>query len=340
MRALSVNSRRGRLRWAAAGLAMACGLAVAGCSSSVDAEEGDGGMFSFTDDRDETVTLDTSEPKVVAQEDAANALMNLGIKPIGIFGGAPMQQNPMLEGLDLEGIESVGEVFGQVKIEKLLELNPDVIVSTHYTGDGVLFPGGIYGFQTKKMQENAQEIAPIISIDATQPSSKVIDRFAEMAEAMGSDIDSGSIGTAHEEYEAAVDELRSVVKGRENLEVLGVTPAEDQVYFAVPDLFPDLLDLKKWGINVVTPDGDLVSSYYEAVSWENAAKYQPDIVLIDVRGYTLGAEELEKYPTWNAIEAVEAGQLGEWVRVSLSWEDYTERIEALTETLRGAEDVG
>ncbi|HYJ70167.1 MAG TPA: ABC transporter substrate-binding protein [Nocardioidaceae bacterium] len=341
MRALSCGTRRGRRGGLAAGLVMAGALALAGCSSSVDADEGDdSGSFTFTDDRGETVTLDTDEPRIVAQEDAANALMNLGIKPVGIFGGAPMEQNPMLEGLDLDGITSVGEVFGEVKLETLLDLQPDIIVSTYYTGDGVLFPGGVYGFQNKQMQDDAQEIAPILAINATQPSSQVIARFAEMAKAMGADVEGGSVGQSKQEFDHAVDELRSVAKGREELEVLAVTPAEDQMYYAVPDLFPDLLDLEDWGVNIMTPTGDLVSSYYEAVSWENAAKYQPDVVLIDVRGYTLGTDELEKYPTWNAIEAVEAGQIGEWVRVSLSYEDYTKRIERLTDILRNAKDVG
>ncbi|MFC5823588.1 ABC transporter substrate-binding protein [Nonomuraea insulae] len=297
------------------------------------------GAFSFTDDRAETVRLDKKEIRVVAQEDAANALMHLGIKPVGIFGGAPLTGNPMLQGLDLTGVESVGEVFGEVKMEKLASLRPDVIVSTFYTGDGVLFPGGVYGFQTEKMQNDAKTIAPILAIDSTKPSSHVIQRFSDLAKALGADVDGGAVAQARTTWQGAVDKLKATVKERGDLSVLAVTPAQEQVYFAVPDLFPDLLDLKDWGVNLMKPTGKLVSSYYEAVSWENAAKYQPAVVLVDARGYTLGPDALKKYPTWNTMKAVQAGQVGSWVRVSLNYTDYTRQLQDLTAVLERAGDV-
>ncbi|MGW4800701.1 ABC transporter substrate-binding protein, partial [Nonomuraea sp. NPDC004297] len=303
------------------------------------APQGKSASFSFTDDRSETVTLDRGELRVVAQEDAANALMHLGIKPVGVFGGAPLASNPMLTGLDLSGVESVGEVFGEVKMEKLASLRPDVIVSTFYTGDGVLFPGGVYGFQTEKMQNDAKSIAPILAIDSTKPSSHVIQRFAELAEALGADVDGGAVGQARTTWQAAVERLKETAGKRAALPVLAVTPAQEQVYFAVPDLFPDLLDLKEWGVNLMKPSGKLVSSYYEAVSWENAAKYQPAVVLVDARGYTLGLDALAKYPTWNSMKAVQAGQVGSWVRVSLNYTDYTKQIQDLTAVLDRAEGV-
>ncbi|MEU7856156.1 ABC transporter substrate-binding protein [Nonomuraea sp. NPDC049141] len=295
--------------------------------------------FSFTDDRAETVKLDKKEIRVVAQEDAANALMHLGIRPVGIFGGAPLNGNPMLKGLDLTGIESVGEVFGEVKMEKLASLRPDVIVSTFYTGDGVLFPGGVYGFQTAKMQNDAKTIAPILAIDSTKPSSHVIERFSALAKALGADVDGGAVAQARTKWAGAVEALKSTAKQHPDLKVLAVTPAQEQVYFAVPDLFPDLLDLRDWGIDLMTPDGKLVSSYYEAVSWENAAKYQPSVVLVDARGYTLGIDALKKYPTWNALKAVKAGQVGSWVRVSLNYNDYTRQVQDLTAVLERAKNV-
>ncbi|GAA3099669.1 iron complex transport system substrate-binding protein [Kribbella aluminosa] len=326
-----------RLRSGLAGLMVAAVLATSACGvGTQQAPKATGsGSFSFTDDRGVTVTKPKSGLRVVAQEDAANALMHLGIKPVGIFGGAPLGSNPMLKGLDTGGIESVGEVFGEVKMEKLAALRPDVIVSTFYTGDGVLFPGGVYGFQTKKMQDDAQAIAPILALDSTKPSSSVIQRFSALAKALGATVDSGQVAT----WNSAVDDLKAAVKAHPGLRVLAVTPAQDQVFFAVPDLFPDLLDLRAWGVDVMKPTGKLVSSYYEAVSWENAARYQPDVVLVDTRGYTLGVDQLKKYPTWNEIKAVQAGQVGEWVRVSLNYQDYTARLQKLTAILTKAKAV-
>jgi len=325
------------------GLVVALVLATAGCQSSTGSngsDDGDGTPagepFSFTDDRGETVDLDKGEIRIVAQEDAAQALMHFGIRPVGIFGGSSMEKNPVLEGLDLSGVESLGEAWGEIKMEKLAALQPDVIVSTFYTGDGVLFPDGVYGFGTEKQQNDAQQLAPILAIDATQPSSEVIKRFGELAAVLGADVDSGQYAQERSDFEAAVDDLEAAA-AKTNASVLAVTPATDAVYVAVPKAFADTQDLVNWGVNVMEPTGKLVSSYYEALSWENAATYQPDIILLDARGYTLGEDELEKdYPTWMDIRAVQDGNIGSWARISLNYPEYTGQVEQLTELLKGA----
>lgn len=347
IRALRISALLFGLVTAMCLLASACGGTTGGttggATGDTEANAGGkgGGKFTFTDDRGETVSLDKDpgQLRVVAQEDAANALAHLGIKPVGIFGGAPMKTNPMLKGVDLNGVESVGEVFGEVKMEKLAALRPDVIVSTFYTGDGVLFPGGVYGFQTKKMQDDAKQLAPILAIDSTKPSSHVIERFSAMAKAMGAETDGGKAKASKARWEKAVEELKKTAARREDLTVLAITPAQDQVYFAVPKLFPDLLDLQDWGVKLMKPTGKLVSSYYEAVSWENSAKYQPSVVLLDARGYTLGPDALKKYPTWDDMKAVRKKQVGSWVRVSLNYDDYTSQVEQLTALLEKATKV-
>jgi iron complex transport system substrate-binding protein len=314
-------------------------LATAGCQDSPGSGASDGGdaatEFSFTDDRGETVELNKSDIRVVVQEDAAQALMHFGIKPVGIFGGSAMDKNPMLEGLDLTGVESLGEAWGEIKMEKLAALQPDIIVSTFYTGDGVLFPGGVYGFGTEKQQKDAQQIAPILAIKATQPSSAVIQRFGELAAALGAEVDSGQYAQERSEFETAVEDLKAAA-AKSEASVLAVTPATDSVYVAVPKAFADTQDLLNWGVNMMEPTGKLVSSYYEQLSWENAATYQPEIILIDVRGYTLGEDELAKdYPTWMDIQAAQDGNVGSWSRISLNYPDYTGQVQELTELLKG-----
>lgn len=324
------------------GVLLAAALTTAGCSatgSSAD-ESGSGGSgsFTFTDDRGEEVSLDKdpSELRIVAQEDAAQALMHLGIKPVGVFGGTAMDKNPTLEGLDLDGVESVGESWGQIKMEKLAMLHPDLIVSTIYTGDGALFDGGVYGFGTEKQQDDAAKIAPIVAIKATQPSSKVIERFTDLAGALGADVDSGDVAESRKAFETAVADLKKAAADSK-ASVLAVTPATDAYYVAVPDAFADTQDLVAWGVDMMKPTGKLVSSYYEALSWENAATYQPDIILIDRRGYTLSSDDLgEQYPTWNDIGAVKADSVGSWMRISLNYDDYTEQVRELTALLEKA----
>jgi iron complex transport system substrate-binding protein len=303
--------------------------------------DGNAEPFSFTDDRGEEVTLDkSSDIRVVAHEDAANALMHFGIKPVGIFGGAPLEDNPQLGDLDVSGIESLGEVWGEIDLEKLGTLQPDLIVSTFYPGtDGQIFEGGVYGFGKKNQQATAQQIAPILAMDATQPSSDLIAKFGELSSALGTDLESEELVEQKQEFDAAVEELKAAIAEKPDLDAVAVTPDASAAYFAVPTKFSDLNDYLNWGMNIVEPDHEMVSTYYSSHSWENAGDYVTDLVLLDARGYSLTAEEMAKYPSWSQLPAVKADQTGTWMRVALNYDDYTEQIEQLTAAYESAEDV-
>lgn len=303
--------------------------------------DGNAESFSFTDDRGEEVTLDkSSDIRVVAHEDAANALMHFGIKPVGIFGGAPLDDNPQLGDLDVSGIESLGEVWGEIDLEKLGTLQPDLIVSTFYPGtDGQIFEGGVYGFGKKNQQATAQQIAPILAMDATQPSSDLIAKFGELSAALGTDLESEEMVDQKQEFDAAVEELKAAIAEKPDLDAVAVTPDASAAYFAVPTKFSDLNDYLNWGMNIVEPDHEMVSTYYSSHSWENAGDYVTDLVLLDARGYSLTAEEMAKYPSWSQLPAVKADQTGTWMRVALNYDDYTEQIEQLTAAYKSAEDV-
>lgn len=327
------HRRLARLTAGVAALVAVTLLAACGSSDSPSepAAGGTAGPSAFTDDQPVTITPPDREIRVVAQEDAANALYHFGIKPVGIFGGAPIADNPQLEGVEVTGIESVGEVFGEVNLEKLAALKPDFIVTTLYTGDGgQIFEGGLFGFGTAKMQENAKAIAPLVAINASQPASKIIERFAELATALGADLDAAEIVQAKQRYETSVTKFKEAVAKKPGLTVEVLSGAADQAYIAAPALFADLQDFKAWGLDVITPTGKMVSAYYEAVSWENADKYKTDVVLYDSRSYVLGPKDLAKFPTWSGLPAVKADQIGPWARIASSYQIYAAHIEELT----------
>ena len=90
------------------------------------------------------------------------------------------------------------------------------------------------------------------------------------------------------------------------LTVAAMSPADDQVYVANPEYAPELLDLQSWGLEVINPDSpDPGFPYWENLSWENADKYQPDLILWDGRSFkpTSNAEWGKKQPTWFSIKA-------------------------------------
>lgn len=102
-------TRRGFLASATAtALLTACSGTPAGTDRTGTAE------WRFTDDRGVTVTRPSRPARIVTNDQAGAALASLGVRPIGMFGSAPMAQNPLLEGVDLAGIESIGEVYGEI----------------------------------------------------------------------------------------------------------------------------------------------------------------------------------------------------------------------------------
>ena len=62
--------------------------------------------------------------------------------------------------------------------------------------------------------------------------------------------------------------------------------------------------------------------YWEVLSWENADKYQPDIVLYSVRdSYT--PDQLMDQPVFARLKAAQAGQLHPWKFKSMDYKAQT-----------------
>ena len=67
--------------------------------TSTSAAGGTSAAFTFTDGRGETITLDKKPERIVAYAAPAAALYDLGIKPVGIFTGSPLEEAPNLVGM-------------------------------------------------------------------------------------------------------------------------------------------------------------------------------------------------------------------------------------------------
>lgn len=74
------------------------------------------------------------------------------------------------------------------------------------------------------------------------------------------------------------------------------------------------------------------------LSWEQANKYQVDLILNDACSAALTPEQLAEYPTWAAQPAVEAGQVGEWFTEFVpSYRGFAGVLEALAETVNASQ---
>lgn len=147
------------------------------------------GPWTFTDDRGVTVT----RPVRIATNDQADAtLASLGVRPVGIFSSAPMDQNPILTGVDLAGIESVGEVYDEINVEKLAALAPDLVVTPFDPRQD----GPPYGFVDGSLQGQVEAFAPIVTIDGIKDPIDVMMRFEQLAAALEADLQAPAIVAA------------------------------------------------------------------------------------------------------------------------------------------------
>ncbi len=118
-------------------------------------------------------------------------------------------------------------------------------------------------------------------------------------------------------------------------DALAVSPTDDLLYVANPEYAPELLDFQEWGLEVINPDApDPDFPYWENLSWENADKYQPDVLLMDSRAFEDSLEMGAAQPTWTSIKAAKAEQVVEWPAFWLhTYADYADALEQLSEDL-------
>jgi ABC-type Fe3+-hydroxamate transport system substrate-binding protein len=58
--------------------------------------------------------------------------MSFSIKPVGVYLNERLEDSKALKGVDLEGIEILGETWGQIDVERAAALRPDLIVSAYW----------------------------------------------------------------------------------------------------------------------------------------------------------------------------------------------------------------
>jgi iron complex transport system substrate-binding protein len=313
---------------AATGLLAAGTLAACGSGSDADAA-GDGGPWTFTDGSGKTVELESTPTRIIAHSHAAAALMSFGIRPVGIYADTPVEEDPGLEDLDLTGIEIIGETWGEIDVEKAAELTPDLIVGDWWpvedaysgTEDGV-----------KEASKKIADLAPMVGSAQGDSVVSLIEGYEQLAESLGADLDAEGVAAEKQRFEDAVAAFEEATAEKRGLTALAVSPTTDLLYVAVPKHAPELLDFRRWGLDVIVPDNPNKGfPYWENLSWENADKYQPDLLLIDDRTYPSNLEQAEEQPTWNSIEAAAAGSEIAWPAYWLhTYGDYADQLEALT----------
>jgi iron complex transport system substrate-binding protein len=322
-------------RIAAALAAAAALVTLAACGSSdSDGGSADAAAFSFTDDLGTKITLDEMPDRLVVQSSMAAALSDLGLgdKIVGVFG--PLKADgdaAQVAGLDIDSVEDVtgGGEYGDVDVEKVAALKPDLIVTSQYLAPDLWY-------LNDKSATDLKKLAPILVVDfdgKTLP--QLLDGTERAAKALGADLDSPEVTASHKEFETAAARVKAVGDKLGDRTILAGSYSTDLFYVSNPKVSPDLSYwVDELGLPITVPDNPDEGGYFESLSWEKADKYPADIFLYDDRIGEAGLKSLEKEKVFGTLEAAKNKAYAPWTSVAPpSYQAYADLMNRLADDL-------
>lgn len=334
--------RRGSLRAALVTSVAVSALLLTGCSGANDpgtAGSGDtagaaatkSGPWSYTDATGRTVKTDSTPKRVVVLNDVAISFIEYGLRPVGTFGQLTMAKDERFADLDTDGITQLGEAYGDIDLEQLAALKPDLVVTSVYPKDeqGTLDdtqPG--YGFKDKDQQQQVEAIAPVVQVKWGGKGEDVIEKIADLAESLGAP--ESKVEAAEERFDKAEDTLEQAAE-KSDVSVVSMFADGSGAYVTRPSDEPTLQMYSSFGVDFVTPKPK--GFYWGIYSWENAGQITGDVLLLSQQGYQVA--DLEKQPTFADNAALEAGQVHSWTFPAL---DYASQADYMTKLAGWLED--
>lgn len=284
-------------------------VVIAGTPSLTSAQTPVASQWSFIDDKDVGIELPQQPVRIVADLIAAAALWDFGVRPVGVFGWdvrADDTFNVAGGRVDASAVEIAGNETTPFDFERVAVLDPDLIVTlTDGSGD----PDAYWSIDPE-LVGRARQLAPIAAINSSRRLDLVVERFAELAGALGADLAGAELMNAKTEADDAANGFKAGVAANAGLTAMFIFATDDQLFIANPKVASDLIYFRELGLAI--PDLDVADTeYWEALSWEQSLKYPVDLVFFSTRG-ALDAEALEAHPVFSAHPAVVAGQLAPW----------------------------
>ncbi len=288
------------------------------------------GQWTFTDDRGVAVSLPAQPKRIVAQITGAATLWDYGLRPVGVFGPMHMEDGskaPQAGDVDPQQVESIGEAWGEFDLEKLAALRPDLVVTQSYSGENALWN------IPPEAEPALKTIAPAVSILVRDvPITQPLQRFEQLAKALGANLESPENTEAKSGFNQAVDDLKAAVAEKPGLSVLVISGAPDNLYIANPKVVTDLMFYRELGLALVMPETE---EFWETLSWEQANKYPADLILYDNRAGSSTLEQMSMIETWKNLPAVQAGQIAPWnTEPTYSYKSYANDVRGLAEAIR------
>lgn len=265
--------------------------------------------WSFTDDKGITTKLDSPPEVLLMDLNVAAPLWDFGVKPDGLFGwsvnpdGSIGPAGGNVDGTDIPRIGNVNEPF---QLEPAVNLGPDLILTLTWAPE---VPGEYWSIDPDLVSPTL-EIAPILALSGTGRADKNLLRFAELAGALGADLDSEEPSQAKAGYESALAEFKETV-ATTDLVTLFVYLAPGETYIVNPPDWGDLNFFTELGLKTVVPEVE-AGSYFHEISNEVAINYPADIMFVSTHDGRMPNEEIQAMPGWRLHPAVAAGQIFDW----------------------------
>ncbi|MFG1703092.1 ABC transporter substrate-binding protein [Nonomuraea sp. M3C6] len=321
----------------AIGVAAVIGVSACGGTASPPSSAAQG-PWTWTDDRGKNVSLPQRPRRVVAQSGAAAALWDFGVRPVAVFGPHRLKdggRDPEVGEVDITKVESIGNVWGEFNVEKYASLQPDLLVAGMYQKDTLWYV-------PEESAAAVDQIAPSVGVQLSgKPLVEIIEKYGRLAVALGADPEAAPVVEARNRFDAAGAALKTLAAAKPDLKVMIVTGTHESLYVAY---LPDHPDIKYWGelgLNIVYPPRptEREGGFWEMLSWENADKYEADVILVDARSQSMKIEEMARKPTWAMLPAVKAGQLYPWHAAErYSYLGYAKVMEELKANLEKSRD--
>jgi iron complex transport system substrate-binding protein len=334
-----ILSRRGLL---AAGGVVGLGALLTACGGEGGPDSGSdkGGSWSFTDDRHKKVSLDGPPKRIVAYVGTAAALHDFGVDSqiAGVFGPTKKKNGKpdVLAGdLDVGKLTIIGNAYGQFDIEKYAKVRPDVLITNMYVQNALWYV-------PEESKSKILKLAPSLALKTANVSMRhTIERYAQLARALGADPKAKKVTDAKARFDKAADALRKSAASSGGIRVLAASGAADLFYVSDPGANADLRFFKELGVDIVVPKKVGKQGFYEELSWENADKYKADVIMLDNRTQSLQPAALTSKPSWRQLPAVKAGQITTWdAEPRFSYAGAAPLLENLAKAIGDAKKVG
>ena len=296
------------------------------------------GEWSFTDDKGVTITLPSMPENLVIDVNAAAPLWDFGIRPTALFGWNVYEEGNLGDAggnIDPEGIPLVGDVNEPIKLEDTIAVDPDVIITLTWTPDD---PQEYWSIASELLPQ-VQEIAPLLAMSATGNADVNTARFAELAGALGADLESAELADARAAYEEAKATFDAVIGEKSDLTSVFMYIDDSTAYAANPADWGDLNMYMEHGMQIVEPEAE-PGSYWEELSLEQALKYPADLFFASTRLGALSPDDLKEHPSFGQHPAIKADQVYPWNQDFIqSYQGMTEAVDAVRTALESSSKV-